>query len=99
MQTVKAEADRKNLPPEHETDHLQISPQLPSVLRITKKKTNKDEDLLLWATNLRVPAVVTDLEEISEEVDTNRENSLLSKKGKNGIGRMPGAHLPQGSLC
>lgn len=63
------------------------------MLRIVKKKTNKDEDLFFWVINLRVFVVVIDLEEILEEVDTNRENSLFFKKGKNGIGRMFGVYL------
>lgn len=103
MQTVRAGADRKNFPPQHECEGLQINTWMPNMPSMARKKTNKDENLVLWPANMSVPMVATGLEEISgEEVEINRENiySLISKKkGKNGLGGTSRSHLPQGSLC
>lgn len=59
MQTVRVGADRKNFPPEHELDGLQINTWMPNVLSMARKKMNKDENLALWPANMSVPMVVT----------------------------------------
>lgn len=62
MQTVKVEVDRENFPLEHELDHVPITPLWPNMLLISEKM-NKDENLLLCATNKSVSTVATYLEE------------------------------------
>lgn len=75
-------ADRRNFPLEHDLDGLQINSWMPDVLSMARKKVNKDGNLALWPANMSVPTVATGLEEISGEVEINRENiySLISKK-------------------